>query len=106
MKQGNRITLALEKVFWVFLYVNPFLDIITGLYIYYILKIEVLEVMTTSTLGVTPSLAVRMLMLVVFAVYVLLARDKNAILGAVPIALSVVLSIGSEYLFTGRRRSS
>lgn len=101
MKQGNRLTLALEKAFWVFLYVNPFLDIITGLYIYYILQVDVLDVKITSTLGVTPSLAVRMLLLAVFAAYVLLSRDKNAILSAVPIALSVVLSIVSEYLFTG-----
>lgn len=102
MKRESRLTLALEKVFWAFLFVNPFLDIISGLYIYYILGIDILDVKTTSTLGVTPSLAIRMLLLVVFAAYVLLSRDKNAILSAVPIALSVVLSVVSEYLFTGR----
>lgn len=101
MKEESRLITALEKFFWGFLFVNPFLDIISGLYIYYIRGIHVLEIRTISTLGMTPSLVVRMLMLVVFAAYVLLARDRHAIMTAIPIALSVVLSIGSEYLFTG-----
>lgn len=102
MKEESRLITTLEKFFWVFLFVNPFLDIISGLYIYYIRGIHVLEIRTISTLGVTPSLVVRMLMLVVFAAYVLLSRDKHAILTAIPIALSAALSIGSEYLFTGK----
>lgn len=102
MKAESRLIPTLEKIFWVFLFVNPFLDIISGLYIYYIRGIYILDVRTISTLGMTPSLVVRMLMLVVFAAYVLLLRDRHAIMSAVPIALSVVLSIGSEYLFTGK----
>ena len=101
MKEESRLITTLEKIFWVFLFVNPFLDIVSGLYIYYIRGIYILDVKTISTLGLTPSLVVRMLMLVVFAAYVLLARDRHAIMTALPIALSAVLSIGSEYLFTG-----
>lgn len=102
MKEESRLVTTLEKFFWVFLFVNPFLDIISGLYIYYIRGIYILDVETISTLGLTPSLVVRMLMLAVFAAYVLLSRDRHAIMTAIPIALSVVLSIGSEYLFAGK----
>lgn len=101
MKEESRLTETLEKIFWLFLFVNPFLDIISGLYIYYIRGIYILDVRTISTLGMTPSLVVRMLMLVIFAAYVLLSRDRHAILSAIPIALSAVLSIVPEYLFTG-----
>ncbi len=92
---------TLEKIFWIFLFVNPFLDIINGLYISLVLKVGVLDVKTISTLGVTPSLVVRMAMLVVFALYLILAKDKKSIAAAVPMGLAWILSMASEYVSSG-----
>jgi hypothetical protein len=91
----------LEKLFWVFLFINPFLDIINGVYINLIMGVGVLDVKFTSTLGVTPSLVLRMLMLLVFALYILIVRDKHAILTAIPIGVCWALSVASEYLTRG-----
>lgn len=91
----------LEKIFWVFLFINPFLDILNGIYINLVMGVDVLDVKFTSTLGVTPSLVLRMLMLLAFAVYIIIVRDKWSILTALPIGLSWVLSMVSEYLTLG-----
>ena len=91
----------LEKVFWIFLFINPILDIVNGMYIMLVRNIGVLDVEYINTLGVTPSLLVRMVMLVLFALYVLAVRDKKSILTAIPIGLAWVLSIVSEFMSLG-----
>ena len=101
MKKSVPAARALEKLFWAFLFVNPFLDIINGIYINLVMGVDVLDVKFTSTLGVTPSLVVRMLMLVVFAVYILIVRDRKSILTALPIGAAWVLSMASEFLSRG-----
>ncbi len=101
MNKLSKTTLFLEKLFWVFLFVNPFLDIINGLYINLIMGVGILDVEFVSTLGVTPSLLVRMIMLVVFALYVLLVRDVKSILTAIPIGAAWLLSMISERLNSG-----
>ena len=97
----NKTTEYLEKIFWIFLFINPFLDIFNGAYIQLIRHIHVLDVEYISTLGVTPSLLIRMVMLVVFALYVLLVKDTKSILTALPIGAAWLLSMVSEYLSTG-----
>ncbi len=101
MKKLSQLTVFLEKLFWAFLFINPFLDIINGLYINLILKVDVLEIKSTSTLGITPSLIIRMLMLVVFACYVLLIRDKKSILSAAAIGVGWIASMAAEYMSRG-----
>ena len=91
----------LEQLFWAFLFVNPFLDILNGIYINVVMGVNVLDVKFTSTLGVTPSLIVRMAMLVVFALYILLVRDKRSILTAAAIGACWLLSMASEKLSLG-----
>ena len=68
------------------------------------LSVGILDVEFVSTLGVTPSLVVRMLFLVTFAAYIILVRDKHSILTALPIGLAFVLSVVSEYLLLGSVR--
>ena len=101
MTKLEKLSLPLEKLFWVFLFINPFLDIINGLYINLIMQVDILDIKFVSTLGVTPSLIVRMVMLVIFACYVLVVRDKKSILTALPIGAAWILSIVSEYLNFG-----
>lgn len=101
MKQSSKAAELLEKIFWIFLFVNPFLDIINGVYINLVMGVGVLDVKFTNTLGVTPSLVLRMVMLVAFALYVLIVRDKRSILTALPIGLCWVLSMAGERVSTG-----
>lgn len=101
MKQTSKAALLLEKVFWVFLFVNPFLDIINGVYINLVMGVGVLDVKFTNTLGVTPSLVLRMVMLAAFALYILIVRDKKSILTALPIGVCWLLSMVGERVSTG-----
>lgn len=101
MKQIPRAALLLEKTFWIFLFVNPFLDIINGVYINLVMGVGVLDVKFTNTLGVTPSLVARMLMLVAFALYILIVRDKKSILTALPIGACWLLSMAGERVCMG-----
>lgn len=101
MCKTDKIALYMEKLFWLFLFINPFLDIVNGMYISLIRQVHVLDVEFISTLGVTPSLMVRMIMLVIFALYVLIRKDLKSILTAIPIGAAWVFSMASEYISTG-----
>ena len=101
MLRSNQLTKTLEKIFWIYLFVNPVLDIVNGLFISTILNVGILDVEFVTTLGVTPSLVIRMVFLLVFVLYILAVRDRTSILTAIPIGLAWVLSILSEYRWTG-----
>lgn len=102
MDNSSKLTRLLERLFWLFLFVNPLLDIFNGFFISNVLSVGILDVEFVATLGVTPSLVIRMLFLVIFAVYIILVRDKYSVLTALPIGLSFVLSVVSEYLLLHR----
>ena len=101
MVRTNRLTKALEKLFWLYLFINPILDIVNGFFISSSMKIGILDVEFVSTLGVTPSLVIRMLFLLVFVLYIFTVRDTYSIFTAIPIGLAWVLSLLSEYRWTG-----
>ena len=101
MLRSNRLTQFLEKLFWFYLFLNPVLDIINGFFISTTLNIGILDVEFVSTLGVTPSLVIRMLFLCVFVFYIFVVKDKYSIITAIPIGLAWVLSIFSEFRWTG-----
>jgi len=101
MNKLDNLSKSFEKIFWIFLFINPLLDIVNGMYIMLVRNIGVLDVEYINTLGVTPSLVVRMLMLVLFALYVLIIRDKKSILTAIPIGIAWVLSVVSEFMALG-----
>ena len=98
--ERQTFTSRLEKFFWVFLFINPFLDIISGFFLKVISEVGVLDVETAQA-SITPSLVVRMVMLLIFALYVLLIRDKKAILAVLPIGAAWAFSMVSEYMFMG-----
>ena len=88
----------LDKFFLAFLIINPFLDVVTGVYI------KVLESLSgnnfdTIAMPVTPSLLIRMLVLVLFAAYALISLDKKAIGAALPVAVAWLMSVVGEILF-------
>ena len=94
----DNIIKKLDKFFLAFLIINPFLDVVTGVYI------KVLETLSgnnfdTITIPVTPSLLVRMMVLVLFALYALISLDKKAIGAALPVGLAWVMSVIGEILF-------
>lgn len=89
----------LNKILWFYLLLNPFLDIVSGSYIYY--QYGHLLNVNEASIGLTPSLVIRMAMLLFFAVYILIMRDKKAILAAVPMIVAFCLSVASEYVRLG-----
>ena len=94
----NTVTKKLERFFLLLLFINPFIDILNGLYIY------MAETLSRSTFNnfyfqLTPVLVLRMGFLVLFAAYLLMLRDKKAILTLIPIGAAWVLSLAGEFLF-------
>ncbi len=87
---------SFNKLLWFYLFLNPFLDIFSGSYIY--AKYSDLPDVFNIDIGLTPSLVVRMAMLLVFAVYIILLKDKKSVIAALPLAAAFVLSVVSEYL--------
>lgn len=95
---AEKITKKLDRFFLAFLIINPFLDVISGVYI------KVLETMTernfdTISVPVTPSLMIRMAVLVLFALSALIAWDKKAIGAALPVGVAWFMSVVGEVLF-------
>ena len=91
----QKVTNKLEEFFWLFLFINPFLDIGNGLFI---MLIENLYDRTWEqiNLAFTPSLLIRMTVLVLFGLYLLLSWDKRALLTIVPIGVVWVLSVAGQ----------
>ncbi|MBQ3091773.1 MAG: O-antigen ligase family protein [Clostridia bacterium] len=94
----DNIIKKLDKFFLAFLIINPFLDVVTGVYI------KVLETLSgnnfdTISIPVTPSLLIRMLVLVLFAAYALISLDWKAIGAALPVGIAWLMSVIGEVLF-------
>ena len=91
----QKVTNKLEEFFWLFLFINPFLDIGNGLFI---MLMENLYDRTWEqiNLAFTPSLLIRMTVLVLFGLYLLLSWDKRALLTIVPIGVVWVLSVAGQ----------
>ncbi len=81
----------LERFFMMFLFINPFLDIIGGIYL------KIAE--SVSLPSVTPSLLVRMGMLLLFAVYIIMRRNWRAVLTIIPVGVVFALSLLGELMF-------
>lgn len=95
-KQINRF----DRFLWVFLLINPFLDVITGVYIN--LREHVTGVaFKTLAVPVTPGLVVRTAMLLVFAAYLLSRRSRTGLLTLAGVAAAWALSVASEYFVFG-----
>lgn len=98
---------SLEKFFWLYLLFNPILDIVNGLYIWMLTRgygMEALnyrELTNGGGMTTTPALIVRMVVLLIMVIYVLMLRDKQAILTALPMGAAWAMSVLSEFLWTG-----
>ena len=94
----------LEQFFWLFLWINPFLDIGNGLFI---MAMEGLYDKTWEQidLALTPSLLIRMAVLLLFGLYILIAWDKRALLAMAPIGAVWVLSVVGQFIWPMKRYS-
>ncbi len=87
----TRVLPKLEKFFLLFLFVNPFLDLISGIYIFFSEKL--------GLPGFTPSLIVRLVVLALYALYMLAAKDRFAVVYVALCALCWVLSLVGQCVY-------
>jgi len=90
-----QVSSRLERFFFIFLIINPFLDIFTGAYIH--VGYKILGERLTDL--ITPTLIVRMVILLLFLFYILSLRDKKGILTLLPIGAAWLMSVMGEFLF-------
>ena len=91
-------TKKLEKFFWFYLILNPILDIVSGLYIQFITGGDVYNV---SIAPITPSLVIRMFVLLVMVGYIIMIKDWKAVKIAIPMGIAWILSMLSEFITFG-----
>ena len=98
---------GLDRFFWLYLMLNPVLDIVNGVFIWMLTRgyameaVNYRELTNAGGMTATPALIVRMAVLVVMVVYILLLRDKKAILTALPMGAAWALSVVSELINFG-----
>lgn len=92
-------TRKLEQFFWFYLILNPILDIVSGLYIQFITNGDVYN--SASLAPITPSLIIRMAVLLVMVAYILMIRDLKAVKIAIPMVIAWLLSMASELITFG-----
>lgn len=88
---------SLEDFFWKFLLINPMLDVANGIYIK-ILQSIYGELYRSANMSITPSLVVRMSVLLLFVAYILMIKDRKSILIVLPIGAAWALSVVSEFI--------
>lgn len=89
----------LESFFWFYLILNPILDIVSGVYIQFVTHGDVYS--SASVAPITPSLVVRMAVLLVMVGYILLIRDWKSVKIAIPMGVAWALSVVSEFITFG-----
>ncbi|MCL2496786.1 MAG: hypothetical protein FWF04_05160, partial [Clostridiales bacterium] len=85
----------IEKFFFIYLILTPVLDILSGAYIHVGSKI----VGENLTDLITPTLIIRMFILLLFAFYILSLRDRKSILTILPIGIAWLATLAGEFLF-------
>lgn len=102
-KKHLSVTQVMEKILVIYIILNPLIDLFTGLYLREVVGATELDVYTASFAS-TPSLIIRMLMLVIFALYLLVSKDRLAISTLVLMGLAFCASVG-VLLLTGAKLS-
>lgn len=87
----ERFLTRVEQGLIAFLFINPFLDFITGYMMNNGIRLGLPE-------SVTVSLVIRMMVLAVMAAYLVLRRDWDAVWVPLPIGLAALLSVAAELL--------
>ena len=77
----------LEKLFYIYLFVNPFIDMINGF------------ILNTFSVSFGISLILRMALLALMGLYILLRRDWRTVLLLIPVGLSAVLSLIPQAIY-------
>ena len=90
----NRTSEKLERLFWIFFFINPFLDILSGIYTTVFVK----YLQSDPPLPITPSLAVRLVFLVFMVFYLFFNRHWKDIGALFLVGVSWVLTVVGEYL--------
>lgn len=94
MQKSNRVFMLIMT--W-FLFLNPFLDIVSGLYItIYQMSGEKFSLLETP---MTPSLVIRLLMLIFMLIYLVVKQDKQSWLTLIPIGICCAVTVALEFLF-------
>lgn len=89
----------LESFFWFYLILNPILDIASGVYIQFVTHGDVYS--SASIAPITPSLIIRMLVLLVMVGYIFMIHDWKSVKIAVPMGIAWALSVVSEFITSG-----
>ena len=87
----EKLITRLERFFMLFLFINPFLDLLAGVYLNL--------AQTYSLPSITPSLIIRMGVLALFALYVILRRHWRSAMVMVPLAAAWLLSLLGEVIY-------
>lgn len=95
----SSVTALMDKILIAYIIINPIIDFATGLYIKEVLGATELDIVN-AVFSSTPSLYIRLAMLLVFGVYLLLRREKIAIGTLVIMGLAFCASI-AVLLLTG-----
>lgn len=95
----SSFTAVMDKILIAYIILNPLIDFATGFYINEVLGATELDIIN-ATFSSTPSLYIRLVMLLVFGIYLLLRREKIAIGTLVIMGLAFCASIGA-LLLTG-----
>lgn len=99
----SSVTALMEKILIVYIIINPLIDFATGLYICEFLGATELDIQNAAFTS-TPSLYIRLAMLLIFGIYLLLRREKIAIGTLVVMGIAFCASIG-VLLLTGANLS-
>lgn len=102
-EKRSSIAALMDKILIIYIIINPLIDYATGFYIREFLGATELDI-ESSSFASTPSLYIRLAMLLVFAVYLLLRREKLAIGTLVIMGAAFCASIG-VLLLTGAQLS-
>ncbi|MDR1668601.1 MAG: O-antigen ligase family protein [Oscillospiraceae bacterium] len=100
MRTGERWSKGLERLFLLYLFANPVLDILNGIYLYAVRTLAVAQPGWMAAL--TPSLLLRMTLLGLMGLYILLNRELLHILQMLVLVLVGLLSVTCE-IFLGAR---
>jgi len=80
-----------EKLFWLMIIINPFLDAATGIYKTFFEKED-------ASFSFSPSLIIRLVFLLLLTVYLFATKNRKAILTLIPIGIAAIASVGVEII--------
>ena len=90
----------LERFFWMYLWINPVIDIVNGLFIA-MLSYNFRAHTNEGGFALTPALLIRMCVLLLFVIYIFAIKDYKSVKIALPMGGAFILSVASEFINFG-----